>query len=87
MNSHLQCAAQKILLFIANEPISQATNLFRQLQSLIPLSFENRFAKPFRLRKAEKKSVFRKSIASRPDPSLVSLYLSQKIFTEKQFLF
>lgn len=35
----------------------------------------------------ENKSVFRKSIASRPDPSLVSLYLSQKIFTEKQFLF
>ena len=47
MNSHLQCAAQKILLFIANEPISQATNLFRQLQNLIPLSFEHRFAQPF----------------------------------------
>ena len=42
MNSHLQCAAQKILLFIANEPISQATNMFCQLQSLIPLSFVHR---------------------------------------------
>lgn len=57
-NSHLQCAAQKILLFIANEPISQATNLFRQLQSLIPLSFEHRFAKPFRLRRAGKQIRF-----------------------------
>lgn len=58
INSHLQCAAQKILLFIANEPISQATNLFCQLQSLIPLSFEHRFAKPFRLRRAGKQIRF-----------------------------
>ena len=75
MNSRLQCAAQKILLFIANEPISQATNLFRQFKALFLSALNTVSPSHSDCARRENKSVFRKSIASRPDPSLVSLYL------------